>query len=350
MLKDLGHFHGKPNNQDDLDSQNAFKAFQNKSKLPETGKEDSATRKALFTAYMNGKHDIKIGADRFRKVAGNAWMGCGANNHAKEGEASAPENRRVAFILVPESKYFPVNFPCQDGSEGACAGQCKKAGKRSTAGVKCAFYDELVREEKQAPAAESGKTEDDSGKYDRIGFKGYEGKGYVIKDFKKYQGSAIQLNPEKILPIGSAFPAGFNNQCVSFVRFFGLPQTSSWKKGPRVCDLEPGEVPEGTVVATLRDGIYYSDTSGRSHVGIYLSHDDYKSYLSSKNGQAGVHMVDQYATVPIDTRTKQYCKEADEESKKKSKKEWTDSVGKSHDHRVQWVDDGEEYYVLLTAE
>jgi hypothetical protein len=71
----------------------------------------------------------------------------------KDGKAA--ENRRVAFILIDESKFFPIHFPCQDGNEAGCQGQCKKAGKRATAGVKCAFYDELVRETHQEPADES---------------------------------------------------------------------------------------------------------------------------------------------------------------------------------------------------
>jgi hypothetical protein len=44
----------------------------------------------------------------------------------------------------------------------------------------------------------------------------------------------------------------------------------------------------GTVVATLRDDKYYSDYSGRSHVGIYLAHDDYATYLSGKAPSAGL--------------------------------------------------------------
>ena len=150
LLKDLGHYHGGLDGGDGPKTQAAFKAFQKGAGLPETGSEDSATRKALFAAYMKGKHDIKIEASRFLKVAGHAWMGCAAHNQVKESEGVAPENRRVAFVLINPSKHFPVNFPCKDGSEEACQGQCKKEGKRSGAGIKCLFYDQMVREEKQA--------------------------------------------------------------------------------------------------------------------------------------------------------------------------------------------------------
>ncbi len=31
-----------------------------------------------------------------------------------------------------------------------------------------------------------------------------------------------------------------------------------------------------------------------------------------------------------------------------AKKVWTDSKGDKHENRVKWVDDGEEYFVVLT--
>jgi len=149
ILKDLKHYGGNLTGVDDAATQKAFKAFQKKAHLPETGKEDSATRKALFEAYMKGKHDIKIEADAFRLVAGNSWMGCAAHNRVKAGDAPAPMNRRVAFVLLRESKFFPPNFPCKDGSETPCQGQCKKKGERSKPGIGCLFYDELIQEETQ---------------------------------------------------------------------------------------------------------------------------------------------------------------------------------------------------------
>jgi len=170
VLKDLGHYHGTSDGEDGPNTQVAFKAFQKGAGLPESGREDSTTRKALFGAYMKGKHDIKIDASRFCQVAGNPWMGCAANNQAKESEEGARENRRAAFILINPNKHFPVNFPCQDGSEAACQGQCKKAGKRSAAGIKCLFYDELVREGKQEPSKssteETGPSSSKAAKYD----------------------------------------------------------------------------------------------------------------------------------------------------------------------------------------
>ncbi|MDQ2999955.1 MAG: peptidoglycan-binding protein [Fibrobacterota bacterium] len=169
ILKDLAHYQGTEDGQAGPKTQAAFKAFQKKSGLPETGQGDATTRKALFTAYMKGKHDIQIDASRFRKVADNPWMGCGANNRAKGSDGVGPENRRVTFALLKESKYFPVYFPCRDGYETACQGQGKKAGKRSEAGIKCLFYDELVREMPQttaeAPPETAAETKKDEGIY-----------------------------------------------------------------------------------------------------------------------------------------------------------------------------------------
>jgi outer membrane protein OmpA-like peptidoglycan-associated protein len=169
ILKDLSLYPGVADGQDGPKTQAAFKTFQKHEGLPESGKEDGPTRKSLFAAYMKGKHDIKIDASRFRKVAGSPWMGCGTHNSATSGGDAGIGNRRTTFILLRESKYFPVHFPCQDRNESACQAQCKKPGKRSTAGIKCLFYDELVREKHQEiespesapPAAPKNDSNDD---------------------------------------------------------------------------------------------------------------------------------------------------------------------------------------------
>ncbi|MEO7425615.1 MAG: TIGR02594 family protein [Fibrobacteria bacterium] len=163
ILLDLGHYHGKADNQDGPVTRAAFKAIQKKTGLPESGKEDTATRKAIFMAYMKGKYDIKLDASRFRTVAGHSWMGCSNFNRAKEGEAPSPENRRVVFVLINESKFFPVNFPCQDGDQTACQTQCKKVGKRNVVGNKCLFYDGLLKEKK---ASEAKQDEDEQKLHD----------------------------------------------------------------------------------------------------------------------------------------------------------------------------------------
>lgn len=58
------------------------------------------------------------------------------------------------------------------------------------------------------------------------------------------------------------------SECAALVQSLGVPSTDRWRRGPRVQDIEFLE--PGTVVATLGSGIYLSDYSGMSHVGIFL--------------------------------------------------------------------------------
>jgi hypothetical protein len=177
-------------------------------------------------------------------------------------------------------------------------------------------------------------------KHRRIAFPGFAGRGYVLQDYERYEGYAIRL-------LGGVSIAPWDpkhlikNECAQFVQFFGVPRTREWRAGPQVCFQKPGDIPVGTVVATLRDGIYHNDYSGRSHVGIYLGHDP----LSKSGG--GVLLLDQYNKNPIKRRLKRYDAEANKPGRES--KAWTDSAGKTHDHRVNWSSDGGEYFVLLTG-
>jgi hypothetical protein len=181
----------------------------------------------------------------------------------------------------------------------------------------------------------------------RVNFEGYAGLGYVVKNFRKFEGCAIRLLPSLEIREAGADLAGFKNECAQFVQYFGVPNTKAWRRGPRVCDFNAGELAPGTVIATLREGKYFSDYSGRSHVGLYLSHTDYQKYLSGSDPHGGLKMMDQFNGNRIAARPYSYAVEADAEAKK-AKKEWTDGSGKVHSRRVQWGKDGEEYYVLLT--
>lgn len=160
LLKDTGHDPGKPDGHDGPKTQAAFKAFQKQSGIPQSGQADGATRKALFSAYMRGKHDIKVDASRFRTVDGHPWMGCGFRNRVESKDGAHVENRRVVFLLIDECKSFPVHFPCKDGNDTTCERKCQVGGKRSGPGIKCWFYDQLVREDKKA-LSDPGKTSDE---------------------------------------------------------------------------------------------------------------------------------------------------------------------------------------------
>jgi hypothetical protein len=184
----------------------------------------------------------------------------------------------------------------------------------------------------------------DFGNYRRLSFQNFSGQGYVINRFRQFAGGAIQiLGTRRIIQPGQGLPAGIRNECASYVQYFGIPNTRSWRRGPRVCDLPQGTLPVGTVIATLRDGVYHSDYSGRSHVGIYLRHDPYADGSSA----GGVTMMDQWNGAPIAERLKRYDANGNAQGNK-SKQAWVDSRGVTQTKRVRWTSDGEEYYVLLT--
>ena len=178
--------------------------------------------------------------------------------------------------------------------------------------------------------------------HNRISFAGYEGRGFVALDYEKYTGWEVQLCGRRIV---RPFQGGIRNECAQFVQLFGVPNTRSWRRGPQVCHMAPGSLPVGTVVATLRDGTYHSDYSGRSHVGLYLGHDSYDPAKGNSNA-GGVTLLDQYNGARIARRPKMYSKDADEIGKV-AKRAWTDGAGHRQTHRVSWTSDGEEYFVLM---
>lgn len=58
------------------------------------------------------------------------------------------------------------------------------------------------------------------------------------------------------------------SECAALPQSFGVPDTNQWRRGPRVQDV--AVLPVGTIVATLGSGVYLSDYSGQSHVGVFL--------------------------------------------------------------------------------
>jgi hypothetical protein len=182
-------------------------------------------------------------------------------------------------------------------------------------------------------------------KHSRISFDGFAGRGYVVKDFKQYEGYVIKLLGGVVVrPHDSA--RLIKNECAQFVQFFGVPRTKTWRRGPQLCFLEPGSLPVGTVVATLRDGMYHNDYSGRSHVGIYLGHDPHAGYQAGGNPNAALYLFDQFNKNPIMRRRKRYRVEVNAPGR--ATKAWIDGAGHRKTHRVSWGADGEEYFVLMT--
>lgn len=63
-----------------------------------------------------------------------------------------------------------------------------------------------------------------------------------------------------------------NTECVELVRQISIaPNTALWKKGKRVLDCAPNEIPKGTVIATFDSNGKYPSGTGR-HAAVYISH------------------------------------------------------------------------------
>ena len=86
-----------------------------------------------------------------------------------------------------------------------------------------------------------------------------------------------------LVPKGHALyrAAEGKSECASLVQSLGVSNTKYWRRGPRVEDVETLE--PGTVIATLGSGVYLSDYSGKSHVGIFL-----------RKTKLGLVMLDQF--------------------------------------------------------
>lgn len=188
----------------------------------------------------------------------------------------------------------------------------------------------------------------DGNRFRRISFDGYEGRGWIIKNFTDMRGKQVREFRNGTFAVNPVGGKRFGvNECAHLVKYYGVPYTGTWRRGPQVCHMKAGELPVGTVIATLRDGSYHSDYSGRSHVGIYLGHDDYGAYTASGSKTAGVLMLNQWNGVDVQTTKRPYWINADAIGKK-SKEPWKDDAGRTRTRRLNWMNDGEEYFVVMT--
>lgn len=61
------------------------------------------------------------------------------------------------------------------------------------------------------------------------------------------------------------------NQCVALIQAVSdAVRTSEWKQGVKVLDTQPGEIAQGTVIATFDETGHYPLT--QRHAAIYVSH------------------------------------------------------------------------------
>jgi len=138
ILADLGHDPGAIDGEMGPNTRSAMRAFLG---LPEDAsvKNDATFRKQLFAAYMGGKHDIEIGADRF---LGHGHMGCGEYNLLQDGEVANERNRRVVIYAFHRER--PPNLPCAYDDSRPCERHFVDRDKRYTPGFACSFYDSLA--------------------------------------------------------------------------------------------------------------------------------------------------------------------------------------------------------------
>lgn len=129
----------------------------------------------------------------------------------------------------------------------------------------------------------------------------YRGQAYQLSGYESLIGGRIDLQ-NKVITFHASDEEGLGavqeNQCALLVQAFGVRETRRWRKGPHVKSC--ASIPPGTVVATMRDGVYYSDHSGRSHVGIFISKDS-----------AGMTLIDQWNGRSIGRMTRRYKPEDD---------------------------------------
>jgi hypothetical protein len=159
-----------------------------------------------------------------------------------------------------------------------------------------------------------------------------------------------------IVPKGHALygDAQEKSECAALVQCLGVSNTRYWRRGPRVQGMNPSPDP-GTVIATLGTGVYLSDYSGQSHVGIFLGQD-----------KSGLWMLDQYvgSTGVVGIRWKAFGARHDEVKLRPLqyvghafRREVIDKSGNKiygQDYRYQTVSkrrnltsDGSEFYILL---
>lgn len=102
---------------------------------------------------------------------------------------------------------------------------------------------------------------------------------------RNYNSSYVCQNPSsyknKVIGDGS---------CVSLIKKCSFaPDTRYWSAGEKVLSLPPGSIPEGSIIATFRNGKYPSMRG--YHAAIYISHDE-----------NGIWVWDQWLSMPVHKR------------------------------------------------
>jgi flagellar motor protein MotB len=146
LLRNLGHDAGALDGKDGPKTQAAVKDFQSKHGLGATGQADAATRKALYSAFMDACNTQKLGPKDFDAIDGKPHVGCSEFNRFEDTQGDCAANRRVTVALLKATKNFPIHYPCKHGDIGPCKKQAGRKGERRTKGFGCFFYDKVIKE------------------------------------------------------------------------------------------------------------------------------------------------------------------------------------------------------------
>lgn len=114
--------------------------------LPETGKLDKDTRKALFLAYAKLVSRKPVDKDKLSKVGSAPYMGCGLFNPLSVSVKDAESRRTVVFVYDVAAE--PQKLPCKLHDMGPCKGNCGPAPTKPDPDGKppyrCAIYKKVA--------------------------------------------------------------------------------------------------------------------------------------------------------------------------------------------------------------
>src|SRR5690606_15111137 len=102
--------------------------------LARSGIADSATRAALYNAFMEACASPAAKAREFDTIDGKPHAGCSEFNLVEKTDGASETNRRVAVLLLKSNRNFPIHYPCKHGDIGPCRKQKERKGERRTAG------------------------------------------------------------------------------------------------------------------------------------------------------------------------------------------------------------------------
>ncbi len=139
ILADLGHYQATIDGDMGPATRDAMRAFLGLDEDASVSN-DADFRRELFAAYMGGKHDIEIEAERFMEPG---FMGCGEFNLVEPTDSAEQKNRRVTFYAFHKDRL--PNLPFAFADCGPCRNQMVTLENRHQEGFSCSFYDSWAK-------------------------------------------------------------------------------------------------------------------------------------------------------------------------------------------------------------